>query len=146
MYEVKQFKLISGEEIVCEVVEWAQEGDDQLIVRNAMQIENRYWEEEITYLFHPWMLYIENPLELIVMSSNHVLALTNPSPHLLSQYKEAVYDMNETSDFREVYAQNKLAKELEDFEENVVKKLKSIARVNDSDKSNVIQFPTNSIH
>jgi hypothetical protein len=96
MYEVKQFKLISGEEIICEVVEWAQEGDDQLIIRNAMQVENRYWEEEMTYQFHPWMLYIENPLELIVMSSNHVLALTNPSPHLLAQYKESDEDATDS--------------------------------------------------
>ena len=36
--EYRQFKLTSGEEIVCEVMEWNDEAEVEILVRKAMRL------------------------------------------------------------------------------------------------------------
>lgn len=98
MYEFKQFKLNSGEEIICEVVEWAEENYHEIIVRDVMAIApsvslegNKY------YVFKPWMHYIESKEELVIINSSHIVSTGNPNPLLLEQYQKACVEMHMTA-------------------------------------------------
>jgi hypothetical protein len=56
-YEIVQMKLTSGNEVVCQVLEWPEEGSNQMIVRNALAIVNIEFDEsnERMYMFVPWL-------------------------------------------------------------------------------------------
>jgi hypothetical protein len=38
IYDYKQFKMSNDDEILCEVIEWNNEENDALIVRNVMRV------------------------------------------------------------------------------------------------------------
>ena len=52
-----QFKLTSGHEIVCDVIEWCDEGDTEIIARNVMQIvAGQISDNESVFMFRPWIM------------------------------------------------------------------------------------------
>ena len=91
-FPLQQFKLITGEEIICEVIEW---GDgDNIIIRSAMTIDSNHFEgNERIYMFKPWFLYIESDSELIVVDSKKIVGNITPNDLLSMQYYSAVSDM-----------------------------------------------------
>lgn len=92
--EVRQFKLASGEEIVCEVVQWHNEEELELVVRKAMKLVMGEMSSGVKYYsFRPWMVYQENPEDFIVLNGNHVIGIGYPTDMLIKQYNEAVDDM-----------------------------------------------------
>ena len=38
LYETKQFKLTSGEEVIAEVVQWNMDDETEIVVRKAMKL------------------------------------------------------------------------------------------------------------
>ena len=95
-YEIRQFKVASGEEIVCEVVQWNNEEELELVVRKAMKLVMGETESGIKYYsFRPWMVYQENPEDYIILNGNHVVGIAYPPDSLLKQYHEAVDEMEQ---------------------------------------------------
>ena len=133
---VKQFKMITGDEIMCEIIEWATDDIPELVVRNAMVIVavdnslsgTRY------YTFKPWMTMQEGNECLIAINGGDIIAQANPTKDLLKYYYKAVENANLTED------------ELNEKVEDYVNKIKSILTdMGDSDQDqNVISFPGNS--
>ena len=66
MYSEKNFlqvRIASGEEMICEVIEWPDESSKELIVRNAMMLTISWTEDEDQiYGLRPWMTMQENHL------------------------------------------------------------------------------------
>jgi hypothetical protein len=100
--DVRQLKLASGEEILCEVVQW-QEGDDyEILVRKAMRLimmENG--DGMKYYAFRPWMVYQESSDDLLIINSSHIVGMGFPTDSLMVQWHEAVADMGEMHLVRE---------------------------------------------
>ena len=93
--------MVSGEEVICEVVDWEND-DDNVLIRNAMVIEIN-WDldkDEKIYLFKPWFLYIERAEEVIVVDSTKIMANTEPNELLAIQYLSAVDDAKRISQER----------------------------------------------
>jgi len=137
IYDVKQFKLTSGDEIVCDVVDWPGSDSTDIVVRNAMQIiKITESVQQQYYIFRPWIHYIESSDELIIVNSAHVVSTTNPNKLLFEQYLWAVSDMHQTSTERVIdwHAEQR------DYISKVAEKLAELKR-NDSDASNIIKFP-----
>lgn len=147
MYEYKHFRIVGGEEILCEIVEWIEEQHNEIIVRDVMEIVPRLTStNEKVYVFKPWLHYVEGKEELVIINSAHVIATVTPNPILLDQYLSAVVEMHLTADDRKseqmLRTQRKFAdianslKEIFDGEE-----YDGFDDDSDSDPSNIIKFP-----
>ena len=140
--EIKQFKLSSGEEIVCEVLEWPDADEDiaDIVVRNIYKIVaidqtvsgNRY------YTFKPWMVFQDEPDMFQTININHVIGEANPSQKLLEQYFNIL--KGELSEESEA-AREELEKKLADYINNLRQMVNQQVGSSDSGEENVIKFP-----
>ena len=133
MKEIKQFKLISGEEIICEVVEWPSEEFTGMVIRRVLMIRTTFDEKgNRYYAFRPWMALQEGDEKFISLEGTHVMGEGNPDLVMLKNYQEAI-------------ATNELSEEeLLEKVEKYVEKMRKIYD-NDSDQSeydNVLNFPS----
>jgi len=87
----KQLKLISGEEIICEIVYWPDEKtDDQtMVIRSAVELAMHEDIEEAIrfYTFRPYMMYIHDEEQLITLNGNNITSITTPAAEIFKQYK-----------------------------------------------------------
>ena len=140
--EIKQFKLSSGEEIVCEVIEWPDVDEDmaEIVVRNIYKIiaidqtvsGNRY------YTFKPWMVFQDEPDMFQTININHVVGEANPSQKLLEQYFTMI--KGELSEDSEA-ARAELEKRLADYIHNLRQMVSEQVGSKDSGEENIIKFP-----
>lgn len=142
MYDFKQFKLTSGEEIICEVVEWIEEGQCEIIVRDIMTIAPSMTSlQEKVYVFKPWLHYIESREELVMINSAHVIATVAPNPILLEQYQRAIVEMHLTSTERRNEHMHAQQRKFSDIANSLREIFEEEEYAADSDDSNIIKFP-----
>ena len=89
--ELKQFKLTTGEQIICEVVQWPDHDDPDdyvgdIVVRNVLSIVAIQHELGNIYTFRPWMMYQDEDNCLMTINENHVVGEANPSFKMKAQY------------------------------------------------------------
>ena len=102
LFDTKQFKLASGDEIICEVVQWNMDEEIEIVIRNVMKLvmgetdggNYRY------YSFRPWMVYQENLEDFIILNAAHIVGIAQPVDSILIQYEEALISMQEMHDNR----------------------------------------------
>lgn len=147
--EVRQFKLANGEEILCEVIQWAEGEDFEILVRKAMRLimmENG--DGMKYYAFRPWMVYQESSEDLLIINSTHIVGLGYPTDSLLVQWQEAVADMEQMHLAREEEHNEKYGikvsaqEQMDSRSKSAVDKIEEyLDRMGgDSASSNVIQF------
>ena len=91
--DLAQFKLSNGSEVVCEVMEWPSGDDNQLIVRNAMTIINYEYEGgDRMYAFRPFINFLEDDTDYIMVNSDHIISINRPRDYLINQYRTAIVD------------------------------------------------------
>ena len=128
--QLKQFKLLSGDEIICEVVEWPDEEDDfaDIIVRNVYEIKC-FYNPQNGYRIHslrPWYTLQMQDGIFQSINSQHITSEANPVANLIEHYKQSIQAEIETADLT--------PEEIED--EILNQELESL-----SDDENVITFP-----
>lgn len=144
--QIRQFKLSSGEEIVCEVVDWTGEPEEsELIVRKCMSLVLREAPTVTFYSFKPWMIYQENPEDFIIIQSQHVMSIGFPTKKLLSHYDEAVEEMTKIHEERKKYNEdsnyiNKDVRTLMEKTSTAEEFLKELAGDDSASFNNVIPF------
>ena len=135
MDNIKQFKLTSGEEIICEVVEWADEETSDLVIRKALKIfvmDND--QQGIRYYnFKPWMTLSEGEEVFIALNSNHIVAESNPTAKTLKYFYEAVENQN--------LSEEEIAKKIEDYVEKMKARIESA--LDEDENDNIIRFNPN---
>ena len=154
--EIRQFKLASGEEIVCEIMQWHNEEELEIVVRKPMKLVMGEMETGVRfYSFRPWMVYQENPEDFIILNGHHVIGIAFPPDSLIKQYDEAVVEMAIMHEQREkeYNEQNQITS---DDVKKMTKSVKASAkglddylrslRAGDSDFNNVIQFDPSKVH
>ena len=142
-HPVQQIHLLSGEELICEVMDY-EEVEGNIIIRNAMVIETNIFENnDRVYMFKPWFLYIERSTEMIMLKVDHVVASVTPNDLLLIQYYSAVNDMDKVADDRVKEHNKNEAMKLKRLIENM-KDLVDIKKEPEEkkpkSKSNIINF------
>jgi len=102
--KIKQFKLSTGEEIICEVVQWDTAETSGLIIRSAMKLS-----ESVNiksgyrfFSFKPWLSFNEEPRILLTLNSDHIMGETSPSKELLKMYISCLRKLNKWLDEREI--------------------------------------------
>lgn len=151
----KQFKLTSGEELICELVETndADEGITDVIIRRAMKIVTTDDLEENTryYTFKPYVTFQDDTTDLIALNSVHIVSESTPSEVVMTHYASALADADKFNKIRkatnvslsEVQAKLKELTE-EEMDEFLAIKLSEIEETeldkSDSQMSNIIKF------
>lgn len=115
--DIRQFKLATGEEIVCEVVEWHDDDVADIVIRHSYKIvsfvnnatSDRY------YTFAPWMVYQEGDDVFQTINSDIIVGSGTPTQEMLKQYFKAKDQGKAT--------QEDLDKKLEDYILNLQKYL-----------------------
>jgi len=144
--QIRQFKLSSGEEIVCEVVDWTGEPEEsELIVRKCMSLVLREAPTSTFYSFKPWMIYQENPEDFIIIQAQHVMSIGFPTKKLLSHYDDAVEEMTNIHEERKKHDEdsndiNKDVRTLLEKTSTAEEFLKELAGDDSASFSNVIPF------
>lgn len=92
----RQLKLVTGEELICEVLD---EHDNDIIIRNALTLKLTISTEGTYYYrFNPFMSFQGESTQLLLLVSDKILSLANPSPELLVYYEGAMKQLNDTED------------------------------------------------
>ena len=113
--KVKQLKLVTGEEILCEILE---EDRIDLIIRNALTIQfHKLDDGSRLYTFNLFMCYQDDPDRFILLKLDKIVSVANPTSDFLNQYVSVV------------------EKIFSDDDENSNSFM-------DSDQTNVLKFPT----
>lgn len=97
LHNFRQFTLTNGDELVCYVVQFNDENDDNIIIKDAMKL-NMYENQtgDKYFSFRPWMIYQEGAEELLILNSMHVIGIAIPPKHLLIEYTKAAKEMHHT--------------------------------------------------
>ena len=97
--DYRQFKLANGEEILCEVMQWGDEDVSAIVIRKAMKI---YQVDRLDgyrmYTLRPWMIYSEDPSQLMTINDQMIIGETTPAKPLFKQYMMVVREHKKSFD------------------------------------------------
>ena len=128
MTDVKQMKLLGGEEILCDLVDvqYSEEEGEAFVIRAAYSlISQEDFENGLRYYtFRPFMMHIYNPAHVLLLNSGAVICMANPHESVVEQYmrhvesyrKEEREKQSELDDFLD-----KMEEDSEDKDDRVVK-------------------------
>jgi len=106
---IKHLKLVNGEEIVCDVLD---ESPDSIAIRNAYSLHEKIDEDGYKYFtFKSFMLYQENPLNVMLLMGDKIMAMALPTPEMREQYSIALEELERHFEEKEKEQQMDLAYE-----------------------------------
>lgn len=121
MKDIRQLKLINGEEIICEVVDENfdvnYDGFD-LHVKSCMALKLKVYDADPEaepyryYTLNPWFVYGEDNDNPTFIKSEMIIAECQPSPLLMDQYVVGVEQMGEVYDSK-ILAREKFKQDLQ---------------------------------
>jgi len=149
--QIKHFKLANNDEIICEVLEWNSENDAALVIRSCLKIiQLEDFQRGVRfYAFRPWLSFNDDPAEIHVINSDHIIAQSNPSNELLDHYAKTIVSINKSLNDRKIdIPLDEMADRLESMSEegfeNYMESLTKKYNDDDSNFENVIRFPDKS--
>lgn len=128
MTDVKQMKLLGGEEILCDLVDvqYDEEEGEAFVIRAAYSlISQEDFENGLRYYtFRPFMMHVYSPSHVLLLNSGAVICMTNPHESVVEQYmrhvesyrKEEREKQSELDDFLD-----KMEEESEEKDDRVIK-------------------------
>ena len=150
---VVQLKLSSGDEIICEVMEWPDNGGNEMIIRNAMTMTYSFdMDNEQMYGLKPWFTMVESAEEYIIININHVTGTARPSSSYYKEYRSALSHMHTMAKKRKFEHDQEMIRQEKRFLDALEK---MSAKISDSDytvldsspETNVIPFvPKDTVH
>ena len=99
-HEYAQLKLASGHKLVCEVIEWPNEEDYEIVARNVLSIIIVEQDNERRYTFRPFLQYCESNEDFVILNINHVMSINRPNFLLVNDYRLACAHMHELMNHR----------------------------------------------
>ena len=90
--DIRQFRLSTGEQIICEVLEWDDEETSSVLARGILKIiETDDWKAGVRLIaFRPFMSFNEDPDIIQTINSEHVIAESTPAVELLKLYMRCI--------------------------------------------------------
>jgi len=87
-YSIKQLKLINGEEILCEILDEAQ---DSICVNNALVLQSNTAKDGSKFFtFRNFMVYQDQPQNVMLIMSDKIVAIAIPTEDMIEQYEIAL--------------------------------------------------------
>jgi hypothetical protein len=123
---VKQLKLVTGDEIICEILE---EDEIDIIVRNVLSIQHHITEVGTRmWAFNYFMCSQDDPDKFTLIRSDKVVGVAVPPESLMLQYQNAIREMIGEEEFSED----------DDYMQEMLNQ--------DSDRDNIVKFPGPVVH
>lgn len=92
-YSIKQLKLVTGEEVVCEILD---ETPESLAVRNVLALTEKTTSDGYKYFtFRTFMTYQDTPLSVMLIMNDKIMAVAIPSEDMVEQYNIAFDQLTE---------------------------------------------------
>lgn len=128
----RQLKLATGEEVIADVLQWANDEDASIVIRAALKIVMSERHDGIRlYALRPWMICCEDMDHLLTVNADQIVGETTPAEQLLKQYIATITE----------YA----AVHQEDVEDFDAEELSTMLDSANSDKI-ISLFPKNKMH
>ena len=90
--DLRQLKLISGDELVCEIIE---EHKTHFLARNVLKITTKADTGSKKYFtFSPYMVYQEGMLQVVMLMTSHMMAFAIPTSEMVVQYEIALKEID----------------------------------------------------
>ena len=97
---VKHLKLVTGEELVCELM---SETGDSIVIRNALSlIEKDLSTGDKYYAFKSFMVYQDNPKNVIIIFFDKIMSIAVPTEEMQRQYTAAIEEMRSYNESQEL--------------------------------------------
>lgn len=108
---IKHLKLVTGEELICELVSELQ---DSFIVKNALSLMAKTMNDGTKYFtFKTYMVFQDSPMNVIMVFTDKVMSIAVPTEEMVTQYTNALSEMA-------AYLEEDEAQQLEDdFKESL---------------------------
>lgn len=147
---IKQIKLSSGDEIICQVVEFPEKSNDDYIIRNVVMVSTILsGDNQGGNALRPWLTMVEQENQYVNLNQGHIVAICTPNINFVREYISAQREMRQISRQRDRYYQS-LDKEIySEMESKLLETLEKLMSNNDSEKtlldsadlkSNVVPF------
>lgn len=120
--EIRQFKLITGEEIICNVV---HEDETEIVIENVLQMTSLVQEGYKYYTFKSFMTYQDREDSIISLNPEMVMAVALPPKDLIREY---VLGLNQMEKYNQETEESETLYDIE------------FGMDDSSEKSNIIQF------
>lgn len=88
MSEMRQFKLATGEEIICEVLEWNDDSTDLIVVRNVLEIQYIVKETFRMCTMRPYMLQQIQNEYFQTLNAMHITMDAKPAEETIASWQE----------------------------------------------------------
>lgn len=103
--DIRQLKLTSGEEIICEIISWKDESeeadDDDLVIKNALLVDYIPTHAAGTMCaLKPWILgQVEDIDNFQILNFSHVMNQAVPVEAVRNQFFKTIYTIQSKTDF-----------------------------------------------
>lgn len=87
---IKQIRLSTGDEILCEVIE---DGEFEVIIRNSLKLIQRTHNGMKFYTFKNFMVYQDRPDSIQIIRADHVVSYANPPEDLVEEWRRGLQEM-----------------------------------------------------
>jgi len=88
---IKHLKLITGEELICNLLE---ESADHLVVNNALSLMEKTLDDGTKfYAFKTYRVYQDTPQNVIMVFTDKIVSLALPTKDMINQYGSAIREM-----------------------------------------------------
>jgi len=88
---IRHLKLVTGEEVICEVLE---ETGDTIVVNNAMSLmQNTLKNGDKFFTFKTFMVYQDTPMNVMIIFTDKIMSLATPAKEMIGQYSMAITEM-----------------------------------------------------
>ena len=102
---IKHLKLVTGEELICELVSELQ---DSFIVKHALSLmANTMIDGTKYFTFKTYMVFQDSPMNVIMVFTDKVMSIAVPTEEMVTQYTNALSEMA-------AYLEDEEAQQLED--------------------------------
>lgn len=102
---VKHLKLVTGEELVCELM---SETGDSIVIRNALSlIEKDLSSGDKYYAFKTFMVYQDSPQNVIIIFFDKIMSIAVPTEEMQRQYTSAIAEMKDYNEAQELKQQER---------------------------------------
>lgn len=147
---LRQLKLTNGDELVCEIMDYGEDDEHMMAVRNPFRLVAMESTRENVryYAFRPFMLYQGDGNHVQILNPGHVVSECTPTRELIEEYTKAVDEHNSAEDTQVLKSLDETKKAMNEYYDKIQKMAYEKALDNydleieyDSDNPNVITFP-----
>jgi len=90
--DIRQFKLVTGDEIICNIV---HEDENEVVLQNVLQMTSVVQEGYKFYTFKAFMTYQDREDSLISVNPEKIVSVANPTEDLIREYLQGLEQLKE---------------------------------------------------